>query len=49
MTARLQSLEEALGTTLLLRHKRGITLTAAGVKFKRYAEAMLDLWWQVEI
>ncbi|MEM6988739.1 MAG: LysR family transcriptional regulator, partial [Pseudomonadota bacterium] len=48
VTARLQSLEDALGTTLMHRHKRGITLTAAGLKFKRYAEVMLNLWWQAQ-
>ena len=48
VTARLRTLEDALGQTLMHRDKRGITLTSAGLKFKRYAEVMLDLWWQAQ-
>lgn len=46
VTARLQSIEEELGQTLLHRQKAGVRLTAAGAKFKRYAEAMTQLWRQ---
>jgi DNA-binding transcriptional LysR family regulator len=46
VTARLQSIEEELGQTLLHRQKAGVQLTAAGAKFKRYAEAMTQLWRQ---
>lgn len=46
VTARLKGLEEELGENLLRRNKSGIQLTAAGLKFKRYAEVMLDLWRQ---
>ena len=44
VTTRLNALEEDLGQTLLHRQKSGAVMTLAGLKFKRYAEAMLDLW-----
>lgn len=44
VTTRLNALEEYLGQTLLHRQKSGAVMTLAGLKFKRYAEAMLDLW-----
>jgi len=46
VTARLKGLEEELGQTLLYRQKSGVSLTSAGFKFKRYAEAMAGLWHQ---
>ncbi len=46
VTARLQGLEEDLGQVLLHRQKSGVQLTAAGARFKRYAEAMTELWRQ---
>ena len=46
VTARLKSLEDELGQTLMIRQKSGATLTAAGVKLKRYAEVMTELWRQ---
>lgn len=46
VTARLQGLEAALGQPLFRRHKSGAQLTAAGGRFKRYAEAMDGLWRQ---
>lgn len=46
VTARLQALEDDLGQILLHRHRSGISLTAAGLRLKRYAEAMSDLWRQ---
>lgn len=46
VTARLKALEEELGQTLINRHKDGATPTAAGLRLKRYAETMCDLWRQ---
>ena len=46
VTARLQKLEEDIGQILFHRHKSGVLLTSPGLKFKRYAEAMTDLWQQ---
>jgi len=46
VTARLQKLEENIGQTLFHRQKSGVSLTAAGLKFRRYAEAMTNLWQQ---
>ncbi len=48
VTSRLQSLEADIGQSLFHRKKSGVTLTAAGTKFKRYAEAMIDLWNQAQ-
>ena len=48
VTSRLQSLEADIGQSLFRRKKTGVTLTAAGIKFKRYAEAMMDLWHQAQ-
>lgn len=44
VTARMNALEQSLGQTLVHRHKSGATLTAAGFKFQRYAEVMVQLW-----
>ncbi|MEM9585461.1 MAG: LysR family transcriptional regulator [Pseudomonadota bacterium] len=46
VTARLQSLEEELGQTLLNRSKSGATMTGAGVRLHRYADTISDLWRQ---
>ncbi len=46
VTARLQRLEQEIGQNLFHRNKSGVLLTAAGLKFRRYAEAMTDLWQQ---
>ncbi len=46
VTARLQKLEDEIGQSLFHRNKSGVMLTAAGLKFRRYAEAMTDLWQQ---
>ncbi len=46
VTARLKNLEENLGQTLFVRQKSGATLTARGVKLRRYAEVMVELWQQ---
>jgi len=48
VTARLRSLEDELGQTLLFRQKSGATLTPAGLKLMRYAEVMIGLWRQAQ-
>lgn len=49
VTARLQSLENSLGQRLVQRNKTGATLTASGLKLKRYAEVILELWRQAQL
>ncbi len=46
ITARLKTLEDELGQTLLIRKKSGVTLTPAGTKMLRYARIMTGLWRQ---
>lgn len=48
VTARLKALEGELGQTLLQRANKNseVSLTSHGFRFKRYAEAMADLWQQ---
>ena len=46
VTARLRTLEQELGATLLHRQKSGVTLTASGTKLLGYAEIMIGLWRQ---
>ncbi len=46
VTARLKSLEDEVGQTLLIRNKSGVTLTAAGERLRRYADTISDLWRQ---
>ncbi len=48
VTARLKTLEDALGQQLLNRQKSGTTLTPAGAKFLRYARTMTGLWRQAK-
>lgn len=48
VTARLKTLEEALGQQLLNRQKSGATLTPAGTKLLRYARIMTGLWRQAQ-
>lgn len=48
VTARLKALEEDLGQILIVRQKSGATLTAAGLRLKRYAETMSELWRQAK-
>ncbi len=48
VTARLKTLEEELGQTLLTRQKSGATLTPAGTKLLRYARIMTGLWRQAK-
>ncbi|MEM8791953.1 MAG: LysR family transcriptional regulator [Pseudomonadota bacterium] len=46
VTARLKSLEDELGQSLMNRHKSGISLTGSGERLRRYAETMVELWRQ---
>lgn len=46
VTARLNGLEDDLGQVLFHRRKSGAELTAAGFRFERYAQLMVDLWRQ---
>lgn len=46
VTARLKGLEDDIGQPLFVRRKSGAQLTAAGAKFRRYADAMISLWGQ---
>ena len=46
ISARLNSLEDALGQKLFHRKKNGTELTSAGFKFARYARLMTNLWRQ---
>ncbi|MEM7069556.1 MAG: LysR family transcriptional regulator [Pseudomonadota bacterium] len=46
VTARLKSLENELGQTLINRQKSGATVTAAGERLRRYANTISDLWRQ---
>lgn len=46
VTARLQALEADLGQTLVVRQKNGASLTSAGIRLRRYAEVMTQLWAQ---
>ena len=43
VTARLKQLEAELNATLFVRHSRGVTLTAAGMRLKGYAERLSAL------
>lgn len=46
VTARLKNLENELGQTLVHRQKSGAVITASGLRLKRYAETMRNLWRQ---
>lgn len=46
VTARLRTLEDALGQPLLTRRKSGVALTPAGAKLLRYARIITGLWRQ---
>lgn len=46
VTARLKTLEQELGQTLITRQKSGASLTPAGMRLLRYAETISDLWQQ---
>ena len=49
VTARLRTLEDEVGQSLLRRNKSGATLTPAGTKLLRYAEIMVGLWRQARL
>ena len=49
VTARLRTLEEEVGQSLVRRNKSGATLTPAGTKLLRYAEIMVGLWRQAKL
>jgi len=44
VTMRVKTLEEILNARLLIRNKSGVTLTASGVRFQRFAEALVRTW-----
>ena len=46
VTARLKSLEDELGQTLINRQKSGASLTGAGVRLQRHASTISNLWRQ---
>ena len=46
VTARLKSLEEEVGQSLITRNKSGAVMTAAGVRLHRYADTIANLWQQ---
>ncbi len=48
ITARLKTLENELGQTLIQRNKSGASLTNAGQRLQRYAETITDLWKQAQ-
>jgi len=49
VTARLRTLEDEVGQSLLRRNKSGATLTPAGTKLLRYADIMVGLWRQAKL
>jgi DNA-binding transcriptional LysR family regulator len=49
VTARLKSLEDEIGQTLIIRNKSGATMTAAGVRLHRYADTISELWQQAKL
>lgn len=46
VTTRINALEDELGQQLLVRNRSGTRLTAAGYKFQRYAETLVQTWKQ---
>jgi len=48
VSARIRSLEEALGQVLFDRGKMGVILTPAGEQFQRYATALVRIWHQAK-
>ena len=44
VTMRIKTLESLLNQRLLIRNKTGVTLTASGVRFQRFAEALVRTW-----
>jgi DNA-binding transcriptional LysR family regulator len=48
LTLSIQRLEEAVGTPLLIRHKRGVTLTKAGQKLLAHTRELQDQWHKIK-
>jgi len=44
VSARVRALEEELGRPLFVRNKAGASLTAAGERFLRYAQTLVQVW-----
>jgi len=44
VTMRIKTLEDMLNHKLLIRNKTGVTMTASGVRFHRYAESLVRTW-----
>jgi DNA-binding transcriptional LysR family regulator len=44
LTMAMRRLEEAVGTTILLRHQRGVTLTRAGTQLLSHTRLLLQHW-----
>ena len=44
VSARVKALEELLGRKLFVRNKSGATLTPAGVRFRRSASTLVQVW-----
>jgi DNA-binding transcriptional LysR family regulator len=44
VTMRIKALEEIVNQKLLIRNKTGVTLTASGVRFLRFAETLVRTW-----
>lgn len=48
LTLAIQRLEDAVGTPLLIRHKRGVTLTKAGHKLLAHTRELQDQWHKIK-
>lgn len=46
ISMRIKSLEETLGRPLFIRGRSGVTMTAAGLQFRRYASTIVRSWRQ---
>jgi DNA-binding transcriptional LysR family regulator len=44
VTMRIKTLEQLLKKKLLIRNKMGVTMTASGIRFQRFAEALVRTW-----
>ena len=49
VTARLKTLEESLGQTLINRSKSGASCTSAGLRLQRYAQTISGMWRQARL
>jgi DNA-binding transcriptional LysR family regulator len=48
LTLAMRRLEDSMGTPLLIRHKRGVSLTKAGKQLQTYARHLLQQWEMVK-